>query len=80
MWLVYYKPTSLIMAEGYQKYYPMRQDALDAIDRLQLDHADCEVCPVMWEEDFCDHSCGYEPPDDGEGRGHCYKCGKEEAA
>ena len=24
----------------------------------------------------CDHECGYEPPDDGEGRGHCYECGR----
>jgi len=24
---------------------------------------------------FCDHSCGFEPPDDGEGPGHCYDCG-----
>ena len=24
---------------------------------------------------FCDHKCGYEPADDGEGDGHCYQCG-----
>lgn len=28
---------------------------------------------------FCDHSCGFEPPDDGEEPYACYDCGWEEA-
>lgn len=56
MWLIFYKPTQLILHPEYQRYYVYKEEAYDAIDRVGLEITDCIVCPVMeCESMFMEH-------------------------
>ena len=52
MWLIFYKPTQVIIHPTYQRYYASREDAMDAIDHNHLEPTDCIVCPAFEMHSF----------------------------